>query len=107
VWLKTIGVSTVEFSIPPNWHQVEPGELDFTGRTSPRRDLVGFVRLLRRLDLRAWVRPLPADARAQRAWLKGLETVLATQTPAMAVPSRSSKAALWLSMPPFLRRPWP
>jgi hypothetical protein len=80
VWLKTIGVSTVEFSIPPNWHQVEPGELDFTGRTSPRRDLVGFVRLLRRLDLRAWVRPLPADARAQRAWLKGLETVLATQT---------------------------
>jgi hypothetical protein len=80
VWLKTIGVSTVEFSIPPNWHQVEPGEFDFTGRTSPRRDLVAFVRLLRRLDLRAWVRPLPADARAQRAWLKALETVLATQT---------------------------
>jgi hypothetical protein len=26
------------------------------------------------------VRPLPADARAQRAWLKALETVLATQT---------------------------
>jgi hypothetical protein len=80
VWLKTIGVSTVEFSIPPNWHQIEAGEFDFTGRTSPRRDLVGFVRLLRRLDLHAWVRPLPADARAQRAWLKALETVLATQT---------------------------
>jgi hypothetical protein len=80
VWLKTIGVSTVEFSIPWNWHQVEAGEFDFTGRTSPRRDLVGFVRLLRRLGLRAWVRPLPADARAQRAWLKALETVLATQT---------------------------
>ncbi|MGA9626984.1 MAG: beta-galactosidase, partial [Bryobacteraceae bacterium] len=56
VWLKTIGVSTVEFSIPWNWHQVEAGEFDFTGRTSPRRDLVGFVRLLRRLGLRAWVR---------------------------------------------------
>ena len=80
VWMKTIGVSTVEFSIPPNWHQVEAGEFDFTGRTSPRRDLVGFVRLLRRLDLRAWVRPLPADTRAQRAWLKALEAVLATQT---------------------------
>jgi hypothetical protein len=91
VWLKTIGVSTVEFSIPWNWHQVEAGEFDFTGRTSPRRDLVGFVRLLRRLGLRAWVRPLPPiagwlnngappDARAQRAWLKALETVLATQT---------------------------
>jgi hypothetical protein len=91
VWLKTIGVSTVEFSIPWNWHQLQPGEFDFTGRTSPRRDLVAFVRLLRRLDLRAWVRPLPPmpgwlnggappDARAQRAWLKALETVLATQT---------------------------
>jgi len=80
VWLKTIGVSTVEFSIPWNWHQVEAGEFDFTGRTSPRRDLVAFVRLLRRLGLRAWVRPLPADVRAQRAWLKALETVLATQT---------------------------
>jgi hypothetical protein len=80
VWMKTIGVSTVEFSIPPNWHQVEAGEFDFTGRTSPRHDLLGFVRLLRRLDLHAWVRPLPADARTQRAWLKALETVLATQT---------------------------
>jgi hypothetical protein len=80
VWMKTIGVSTVEFSIPWNWHQIEPGEFDFTGRTSPRRDLVAFVRLLRRLDLHAWVRPLPADARGQRAWLKALETVLATQT---------------------------
>ena len=49
VWLKTIGVRTVEFSIPWNWHQLQPGEFDFTGRTSPRRDLVGFVRLLRKL----------------------------------------------------------
>jgi hypothetical protein len=80
VWLKTIGVSTVEFSIPSSWHQIEPGEFDLTGRTSPRRDLVAFVRLLRRLGLRAWVRPLPADARVQRAWLKALEEVLATQT---------------------------
>jgi hypothetical protein len=95
VWLKTIGVSTVEFSIPWNWHQLQPGDFDFTGRTSPRRDLVAFVRLLRRLGLRAWVRPLPPvpgwldngapsgpapDARAQRAWLRALETVLATQT---------------------------
>jgi len=93
VWLKTIGVRTVEFSIPWNWHQVEPGEFDFTGRTSPRRDLMAFIRLLRRLDLRAWVRPLPpvpqwsssgnpapGDARAQRAWLKQLDQLLATQT---------------------------
>jgi len=44
VWLKTIGVRTVEFSIPWNWHQLQAGDVDFTGRTSPRRDLVGLVR---------------------------------------------------------------
>jgi len=89
VWLKNIGIQTVEFSIPPNYHQLQPGEFDLTGRTSPRRDLVGFVRLLRKLGLRAWVRPLPPipglvnvrlDAAQQRAWLKQLEQLLATQT---------------------------
>lgn len=94
VWLKTIGVDTVEFSIPWNWHQIQPGEFDFTGRTSPRRDLVGFIHILRRLELRGWVRPLPPvpgwansgwppggpDVRAQRAWLKELERLLAPQT---------------------------
>jgi hypothetical protein len=93
VWLKNIGVQTVEFSIPWNWHQLQPGDYDFTGRTSPRRDLMAFIRTLRKLGLRAWVRPLPpvngwldngtpagADARAQRAWLRQLERLLATQT---------------------------
>ena len=93
VWLKNIGVRTVEFPIPWNWHQLQPGDFDFTGRTSPRRDLVALIHILRRLDLQAWVRPLPpiagwrsngapaaADARAQRAWLHELESLLATQT---------------------------
>jgi hypothetical protein len=97
VWLKSIGVHTVEFSIPWNWHQLQPGDFDFTGRTSPRRDLVSFIRILRKLDLRAWVRPLPPvndwanngwpgaesskpDAAAQAVWLKELEDLLAAQT---------------------------
>ena len=93
VWLKNIGVDTIEFSIPWNWHQLQPGDFDFTGRTSPRRDLAGLIHILRRLGLRAWVRPLPpvagwrsngapatTDARAQRAWLHALESLLATQT---------------------------
>src|SRR5262249_43369286 len=93
VWLKAIGVNTVEFSIPWGWHQIETGAFDFTGATSPRRDLVAFIRLLRRLDMQAWVRPLPPvkgmansgwpavrDARAQRAWLKEVERLLATRT---------------------------
>src|SRR3974377_862512 len=58
VWLKNIGIRTVEFSVPSNWHQGRPGGFDFTGQTSPRRDLAGFIKLLRRLGMRAWVRPL-------------------------------------------------
>ena len=93
VWLNNIGIRTVEFSIPWNWHQLAPGEFDFTGRTSPRRDLDGLIHILRRLGLEAWVRPLPpvegwrnlgwpetADAAARRAWLKQLSDLLATQT---------------------------
>ncbi len=89
VWLKAIGAGAVEFSIPWNWHQTEPGHYDLTGATAPRRDLAGLVRILRKLEMRAWVRPLPPvrdwpspplDGAGQRAWLKQLEQLLATQT---------------------------
>lgn len=93
VWMKNTGVRTVEFSIPWNWHQTAVGEFDFNGRTSPRRDLVGLIRLLRRVGLEAWIRPLPpvadwpnggtpesAGARDRAAWLKALEDLLAPLT---------------------------
>ena len=93
VWLKNIGIRTVEFAIPWNWHQIGPGDFDLTGRTSPRRDLNALIQILRRLGLSAWVRPVPpvegwrnlgfpehADAGARRAWLKRLSDTLATQT---------------------------
>jgi hypothetical protein len=89
VWLKTIGMNTVEFSIPWNWHQTQPGHYDLTGATSPRRDLAGLVKILRKLEMRAWIRPLPPvrdwpspplDGPSQRAWLKQLEQLIAPQT---------------------------
>ncbi len=100
VWLKNVAASsTVAFSIPWNWHQVDGGTYDFTGATSPRRDLLGFIRLLRRLEMRAWIRPLPPvkgwlnngyphaipqglvqSRAAARPWLHELETVLAPHT---------------------------
>ena len=94
VWLKNIGVRTVEFNIPWNWHQLRPGEFDLDGRTSPRRNLVGFLALLRRLGLQAWVRPLPPvtgwlnggwpagtppGGVAQRQWLEALSRLLGPQ----------------------------
>ncbi|MBV9507318.1 MAG: beta-galactosidase, partial [Acidobacteriia bacterium] len=94
VWLKTLGVHTVEFSIPWNWHQIEGGEFDFNGRTSPRRDLSAFIRMLRKLDLQAWVRPLPPvagwvnngfpgglkDVATAGPWLKQIGALLGPQT---------------------------
>ena len=99
-WMKTIGVRTVEFSIPWNWHQLPSGEFDFSGRTSPRRDLAGLIRILRGLGLRGWVRPLPPvagwanagwpditpDTAKERAWFRQLEDLLATQTEAHGGP---------------------
>jgi hypothetical protein len=55
VRLKNIGIETVVFPVPSKWHQVSPGDFDFTGRTNPRRDLAGFIRLLRRVGLQARV----------------------------------------------------
>ncbi len=92
VWLKNLGIDTVTFSIPWNWHQVEADSLDLAGRTSPRRDLIGLLRLLKRAGLRAWIRPAPpvkgwmnsgypagmeTDRRALRKWLWDLESALA------------------------------
>ena len=93
--MKTVGIRTVEFSIPWNWHELDDGTYDFTGQTSPRRDLMGFIHTLRRLEMRAWIRPLPPvkgwidngyppgipqTRAAVRPWLDELENLLAPQT---------------------------
>src|SRR5215471_4379669 len=79
VWLKNIGVQTVAFSVPADYHEVTPGALDITGRTGPRRDLTGFIKTLRKLGMRGWVRADgPHDH--DREWIKLLEQTLATQT---------------------------
>ncbi|MGP8243753.1 MAG: beta-galactosidase [Bryobacteraceae bacterium] len=99
VWLKNLGVRTVEFSVPWNWHEVAAGDYDFSGRTSPRRDLAGLLRLLHRLGLEAWVRPLGtapdwpgggaptnASAAARREWMKQLKDLLEPQMAAHSGP---------------------
>jgi hypothetical protein len=79
VWLKNIGVQTVAFSIPHDYHEVAPGEFDITGRTSPRRDLASFIKILRKLGMRGWLRADGPHDR-EREWVKLLEQTLATQT---------------------------
>jgi len=92
VWLKSMGIRTVAFSIPWNWHQLDPQTFDFDGRTSPRRNLSALIRLLRRLQMEAWIRPLPPvkgwrkngypawAAPDRRSWLERLGQVLGAQT---------------------------
>jgi hypothetical protein len=113
VWLRTIGIRTIEFSIPWNWHEPRQGEFDFTGATSPRRDLIGFVRLLRRLELQAWIRPLPgvkgwinggqpawAGTRAQHLWLAELEKVISPQLQAHGGPVAFVEGVSWAEPAP-------
>jgi hypothetical protein len=112
VWIKNVGVDTVEFTIPANYHQTSGGAFDLTGATGPRRDLLGLIRLLRKLGLRAWVRPLDAapglipphlDVAGQRAWALQLEQTLAPQTVAHGGPIafvESRVLAIEASTPP-------
>jgi len=99
VWLKNAGVRMVEFPVPWNWHEVAAGDYDFTGRTSPRHDLAALLRLLHRLGLEAWVRPLGtvpdwprggapvnASAAARREWIKRLRELLELQMAAHSGP---------------------
>jgi hypothetical protein len=85
VWLKNIGVQTVAFSVPHDYHEVAPGEFDITGRTGPRRDLTGFIKTLRKLGMRGWVRADGPHDR-DRDWVKLLEQMLTTQTAAHGGP---------------------
>jgi hypothetical protein len=50
VWLKNIGIRTVAFSVGQN-----------PPKTDPRSDLAGFLKILRRLGLRAWIYEVPSD----------------------------------------------
>jgi hypothetical protein len=79
VWLKNIGVQSVAFSIPCEFHQIASGEFDIAGRTSPRRDLIGFIKTLRKLGLTAWIRS-QGEKSLDPAWKKLLEQTLAPQT---------------------------
>jgi beta-galactosidase len=58
--LKRMGISTVTVYIPWRHHQVDPAAApDFTGRTQPNRDVLGFLRLCADLGLSVIAKPGP------------------------------------------------
>ncbi len=56
VWLKNIGIRTVAFSVAPA-----------AAPTDPRADLAGFLQILRRLGMRAWIYGVPPELSQARA----------------------------------------
>ncbi len=56
---KELGLHVISSYVPWIYHETAPGVYDFHGATSPQRDLVGYIELLRRHDLHLIVRPGP------------------------------------------------
>lgn len=57
--LKAAGFNAVSSYVPWVWHEPEEGQLDFTGRTHPQRDLVGFLETCRAAGMLFLARPGP------------------------------------------------
>ncbi len=57
--IKEMGLQTVASYVPWNYHEIEPGVYDFTGKTSPQRDLQGFIDLLADEGIWLNIRPGP------------------------------------------------
>ncbi len=57
--LKAIGANTVSTYIPWSWHEISEGQFDFTGKTDPQRDLLGFMRCVADAGLFMSVKPGP------------------------------------------------
>ena len=56
---RELGINTIDFYIPWNWHEPREGELDFDGHSDPRRDLRGLLQILARKGFRCTARPGP------------------------------------------------
>ena len=53
---KQLGLNAIGCYIPWIWHEPRAGRVDFTGRTHPQRDLIGFLTLLKRHGFLSFVR---------------------------------------------------
>ena len=71
---RDLGINTLDLYVPWNWHELADGDFDFTGRTSPRRDLHRVMDLARKDGFKIILRPGPVIRNEWRnggypAWL--------------------------------------
>ncbi|MEW6095454.1 MAG: alpha-amylase family protein [bacterium] len=57
--LKSIGFNGISTYIPWVWHEPQEGSFDFTGKTHPERNLIGFVEECKKKDLFLIIKPGP------------------------------------------------
>jgi beta-galactosidase len=57
--VRDLGFEGVSVYVPWNWHEPEPGAIDFTGRTLPERDLLGALDEIAAAGLTCIYRPGP------------------------------------------------
>jgi amino acid transporter len=115
---KAMGINTIDVYVIWNWHELRDGDFDFTGRTNPRRDLVGLFKLIDADGFRVVLRPGPVIRNEWRnggypAWLlerpqydMPLRDVLEGRYPATAtLQNAHSDAAAqeWLNNPVHMR----
>lgn len=74
VMLKRAGANTTSTYIPWDWHECEEGKFDFQGKTHPARNLLGYIKLCKKVELDLIVKPGPYilaeyDLHGLPAWL--------------------------------------
>ncbi|WP_448375036.1 beta-galactosidase [Fervidobacterium sp.] len=57
--IKEAGFDTVSFYVPWFWHEPESGVFDFSGFSTPRRNLIGFLDMVSNLGLNVIFKPGP------------------------------------------------
>lgn len=57
--LKEAGVNVISSYIPWIWHEPQEGKFDFTGKTDPGRNLVGFLELCEKARMPLLLKPGP------------------------------------------------
>jgi hypothetical protein len=57
--VKAMGIDIVGSYIPWSHHEISPGEYDWTGKTSPQRDVIGFIDTMKEEGLYVILRPGP------------------------------------------------
>lgn len=82
---RALGINTIDLYVMWNWHEIRDGSFDFTGRSNPRRDLAGLLRIVDGLGLKVILRPGPV---IRNEWRNGGYPAWLLERPEYAMPLR-------------------